>query len=173
MSNQRLRRTHQTLLWEFRLLRCIKLYLSFCSFLLSLPVCLSVMKEHLQTSHKRSYLLSLFRIASCLCLKVVFPSGLYKGLCLQCGKGRRQRFRGKWGRCAKEKQIEVTRGVAEKVRKEGIRRKKMQVVRLGPSGTPGAKRFLLSLVLVGTKGKGERAGCRPQGDLTQSLNQSL
>lgn len=37
-----------------------------------------VMKEHLQTLHNGPHLLSLLHNVNCLCLKVVFPSDLYK-----------------------------------------------------------------------------------------------
>lgn len=79
------------------------------------PPSLSVMKEHLQTSHKRSYLLSLFRNVSCLCLKVVFPSGPHKGLFFyNVVKEEDRGLRGKRRKCAKEKPTEVKKGVQRK-----------------------------------------------------------
>lgn len=51
---------------------------SFTRLLSFLSLCVLVMKERLQNAHKRSYLLFLFHNVSRLCLRVVFPSGLYK-----------------------------------------------------------------------------------------------
>lgn len=64
---------------------------------------------------------------------------------LQCGKGRRLRFKGKEKKKSQRK-TEVKKGAEKSERKEGI--KKMLEARLGPCGTPSAKCFLLSLKLV-------------------------
>lgn len=80
-------------------------------------------------------------------MKVVFPSGLYKRLLYNVVWEEDGDLRGKRRKRAKEKQTEVRKGVRKKWEERRDKGEKLEA-RLGPLGTPGSKRFLLSLVLV-------------------------
>lgn len=77
-------------------------------------------------------------------MKVVFPSRLYKSFFYNVVK-EDDRVREK-KKCQRETDRSEERGQRKSGKSE--RMKKVLEARLGPRGTPSAKRFLLSLVLV-------------------------